>query len=371
MAITDNEGNPIDLSSIELSDAGEATQDTPNTEWNEGKPMGGEVGEDGKIIPPAEDPVEPETSENVEGKEEVNFEERTGDLVDGEQPTEDATEFYKGLGGILEEKGLMSLGEDGIQSEEQFLEAYEKEITSRLDARNKAVEEYMNAGVPYGVVSKIEKAIAETENISETDIAANEELSKNLILSEFQQRGFDNETASRYYNMFKDSGKATEEAMKALTMRKANLQNMLQGEIDKANKAKQDSVSAEDLLAKNLVKSIEKGEMLGRKITKPTQEKLKTMLNTVVGYTDSGQPLNALMKFKMENPVEFEKNLLYLYTVTGGFSNLGALDRSAETRVSRKFQNAVSNISSGKSFTERSSTPSKTNINMDDIDDIV
>ena len=62
--------------------------------------------------------------------------------------------------------------------------------------------------------------------------------------------------------------------------------------------------------AKNLAKSIEAGEILGKKISPRTAEMLKSTLNTVVAkHPATGEPLNAYMKYKLENPVDFEKNL--------------------------------------------------------------
>ena len=381
MAIVDNKGNAIDVDNLDDVNV-EAGADTSyvQPEFNDGKSLGGEVGEDGKIIEPTPTPEVDEDGNPIlvekpeDPKPGTSFEKPgEDDLTDGDvpQPNQEQSDFYKGLGSILEDKGLLKMGETPFTDEEGFIKAYETEINARLSDRNKTIEEYMNAGVPYSVVNKIEAAINNTAGITEDAIREDPDLGKNLILSEFNNRGFDETTANRYYDMFKESGKDVEEAMNALNLRKATLGNMLQEEIDKAKTSKATAAKAEDQLAVDLVKEIETGKVLDRNITKSTQGKLLKTLNTVVGYTQNGQPLNALMKFKLENPVQFEKNLLYLYTVTEGFSNLKSLDRSAESRVSRQFQNAVTNISSGKSFTEKSSTPNKTLIDIDSIDDIV
>ncbi len=379
MAIVDNEGNAIDVNNLEGVVIPEV-EETPTSTWNDGKPTGGVIGEDGKIIDEA--PVDKGEKGSEEGGETpteekpipVTFAKPGEDDLTGDKPPAvdaDQGEFYKGLGSILEDKGLIKLGDEPFTNEEGFIKAYETEINARLTDRNKAIEEYMNAGVPFSVVNKIEKAISSADSITEATIKENPELGKDLILSEFSNRGFDETTANRYYDMFKESGKVEEEAMNALNLRKATLGSMLQGEIDKAKADKTASIDREGQLATDLIKGIETGTILDRKITASTQEKLKKTLNTVVGYTKSGQPMNALMKYKMENPVDFEKNLLYLYTVTNGFSDLKSLDRSAESRISRQFKNAVTHISSGKSFTEKSSTPNKTLIDIDSIDDIV
>lgn len=377
MAIVDNEGKQIDVTKLEDVII-PPVEETPASTWNDGKAVGGEIGEDGKVIQKPDEEEKPDDIPKEEVKTVSFTKPGEDDLTlpgekseDGAQVDAEQTEFYKGLGGILEDKGLIKMGDTPFQTEEDFVKAYESEINSRLSERNKTIEDYMNAGIPFSAVNKIEKAITSADAITEEAIENNPKLAKDLIMSEFSNRGFDEATASRYYDMFKESGKVTTEAMNALNLRKATLSGMLQTEIDQAKANKTAALKKEDQLAVDLVKGIESGSVLDRTITASTQDKLKKVLNTVVGYTESGQPLNAVMKYKMENPVDFEKNLLYLYTVTNGFSDLKSLDRSAESRVSRQFKNAVTHISSGKSFTEKSSTPNKTLIDIDSIDDIV
>lgn len=320
----------------------------------------------------ADNIVKKDDKDDVEDVDEPKDDTDTDDV---EENKTEIAEFYSGLTGVLRNKGILNIPEDTvIEDEEGFLNTFEENITARIDARTKKVEEYMRAGVPYTVVSKIEGSLAKAEAITEEELKINSELAKSLIISEFTGRGFGEEQAAKYFEMMEKAGpdNVIAEASKSLELRKANLQNMLAEEVKKAKKAKEDNKKIELELAENLLKSIEKPEIFGRKVAPATQAKLSKALNTVVGYDEDGEPLNALMKFKLENPVDFEHKLLYLFTVTNGFENLTAFDRSAETRVSKSFKNAVNVISSGKSFADDTSSPSqKTKIDMDSIDDIV
>jgi len=374
----DNKGKEINMDNIDDIVDVEGTQ-APEKIWNDGEQLDKVYDSAGNDITPAPEPeldaegnpIIKDVEKELTPEEKIEFEKANDDLVNKDEEGTGDAEFFTGLAGLLSDRGLISEGDDPITNEEEFVARYEAEINSRLGDRAKAIEEYMSAGVSFSTISKIERAMSDTNAITEEQVRGDDDLAQNLVISEFKNRGFDDATAARYYEMFKTSGKHVEEAMSALNLRKANLNTMRDEELQRASSEKDNARTRAEEDANSIVKAIESGEILNRKVTAPTQAKLKRALQTVVGYTSSGEPMNAVMKYKHENPVEFEKNLLYLYTVTDGFSNLNALDRSAETRISKQFRDSVSNISSGKSFTEKSSTPNRTLIDMDTIDDIV
>jgi hypothetical protein len=100
--------------------------------------------------------------------------------------------------------------------------------------------------------------------------------------------------------------------------------------------------------------------------------KLQQLAATPVAYTEGGVPMNALMKFKMDNPIDFEHKLLYLFSATNGFTNLNSFDRSAESRLSNTMKNAVKTMSSSEDVSSNRVVAKKgTVINVDDIDDII
>ena len=360
MAITDSEGKPIDIDNIEDITEGPTPVEIPEQKT---QTDGEEEVQEG----------EQETQDEQE-KQKVVFDPATDDLLDEETEEEEETgerspetEFYVGLGGILKDKGLISAD---VQSEEDLVKAIESEVSARLDKRAKAIEDYMHAGVPYQAVMQVQNAITQTEAITEEEIKNDPELAKALVVSNFIQRGFDQEEAEGYYEDFVAAGTAEDKAIAARDVRVKTLQSMLQEEVQKAKDAASAKEQEQQTLATSVEKKIEEGEILGRKLTQGTQTRLKNMLTTVVDYDAAGQPLNEYMKYKLENPVEFETNLIYLYTVTEGFKNLKAFDRSAQTRISKQFRDAVTTISSGKSFVDTTKSK-KTTLDINSIDDII
>lgn len=375
--LTDINGNPIKLNEVE--DVGEFTPPAPGQE---------QVQQDITKSPEDQALEEAEAAAAAEAASKVTFTPPTDDLLDDDQIEEEDqvvdetggeeedkdkspdTILYEGLGSIFKEKGLFS--EDAeIKSEADFMEAFDTAVSNKLEAQAKEIQTYMKAGLPYEAVAQVQQAINTVAAVTEEDIKADPELAKNLIVGEFKNKGFSDEDSLSYYETFKSAGIDVQEALKAKASREAGLKNVLKTEVEKAQNAKIQAQVEREENAKKLAESLKEGKILGRTITDNTAKKLENVLNTVVGYSPTGEPLNAYMKYKEENPVDFEKYLLYLFTVTEGFDNLKAFDRSAQTRVSNTFRTAVSTISSGKSFVDKSTSPNKHSIDMNTIDDIV
>jgi hypothetical protein len=381
----DDDNKAIDVDTIEdIVDPTETQTVTPIPEWDEEAFTGTDeerVAAKAEHDQAVKDATTAAEEADKVAKAKPAFTERTADIIEDDDDAEgdeggdtdiDPTgEFFKGVTDVLAQKGLIAAPEEPITSEEDFATHIQKDMDAKIEARVKKAEEYMKSGVPYSVVNQIETAITEAASITEESLGESPELAKSLIKGEFLTRGFSEEQADGYVSMFETNGVLVEEGMKSLDLRKAGLDKMLADEIKKGtDKAAQDAIDYQKQL-KELEESISKPEIFKSKIAPSTIEKVRKTLNTVVGYDKDGAPLNAIMKYKLENPVDFEHKLLYLFTATNGFQDLNNFNRSAETRISRQFRDSVNLISSDKSFVDNSSTPGKTKIDVDSIDDIV
>jgi orotate phosphoribosyltransferase-like protein len=382
----DDDNKAIDVDTIEdIVDPTETQTVTPIPEWDEEAFTGTDeerVAAKAEHDQAVKDATTAAEEADKVAKAKPAFTERTADIMDddaddaegdegGDTDIDPTGEFFKGVTDVLAQKGLIAAPEEPITSEEDFATHIQKDMDAKIEARVKKAEEYMKSGVPYSVVNQIETAITEAASITEESLGESPELAKSLIKGEFLTRGFSEEQADGYVSMFETNGVLVEEGMKSLDLRKAGLDKMLADEIKKGtDKAAQDAIDYQKQL-KELEESISKPEIFKSKIAPSTIEKVRKTLNTVVGYDKDGAPLNAIMKYKLENPVDFEHKLLYLFTATNGFQDLNNFNRSAETRISRQFRDSVNLISSDKSFVDNSSTPGKTKIDVDSIDDIV
>ena len=294
-----------------------------------------------------------------------------GDGDDDPDVSPEAT-FYSGVVDILKKRDFFQqedLGE--IKSDVDLASALDKEIEARLSDKYKELDALAKTGAPVDVVVKLQNGLDQLGQINENVIEQSPEIAQQLIIEDFMNRGFSQEDSVKYFGLIEQAGNSTEEAMKALGARKDQFTKAITDVKTKAqaDKAAEEAKRVSD--AKELAKAFEANKILGRDVGPSTRERLKKLVNTTVGHTTDGQPLNELMKFKVDNPVEFEQKLSYLFLVTNGFKDLKSFDRSAETRVSRGLKEAVNVLSTDGGPIARAKATGKNVIDLDSIDDIV
>tara|TARA_R110000851_G_scaffold87648_1_gene191079 strand:+ start:34101 stop:35192 length:1092 start_codon:yes stop_codon:yes gene_type:complete len=286
-------------------------------------------------------------------------------------PNSEEAEVYKGVASILGKEGFFTSEAelDAVNSPQALAELMNKEVQARLTDEQKHIQEYMNKGLDLGVVSKIQKSLDQTNGIEAKDIAASPEYAKRLIAEEFTLRGMDGQY---YADLFEKAGTLETEGVKALAMRKESLQGALTKEEAKAELAVQSKKDAQDAHIAAFEKQLGNKEYLGRAVTEVTTEKIKSLVNTPVAYASDGSPMNAIMDFKEKNPAEYEYAVAHLFHRTNGFKDTKFFDRSAETRVSKGFKNAVSSLSASDDI--QNSRLSRNNpkvIDVETIDDVI
>ena len=333
----------------------------------------------GAEAPSVTPPVDPDKP-IVPNLEKSSFDAAKDDLLEDPEGTEGAgvigdspdKVFYKGVVDILKGKDFFqqdNLGE--ITNDSELAAALDKEIEARLTDKYKELDALAKTGAPVDEVVNLQQGLTQLEAFNEEHIAQSPEIAQQLIIEDFIQRGFSQEESVKYYDLINKGGNTTEEAMRALDARKTHYSTAITNVKNKALQDKADFKSKEEANIAALETAFEANEILGRSVGPGTTQKLKTMVHTPVAYTKSGQPMNEVMKFRFDNPVEFEQKLSYLFLVTNGFKDLKAFDRSAETRVSRGMKEAVNVLSTDGGPISRASTSGKNVIDMNSIDDIV
>ena len=363
---------PIDMSEVEdiVDDVQESTQ------WG---------GEEPPTTPDEVDPLDPPISDEVieenptfgkPGGDDLLPEEDEDDPgeVEEKETDDDDSEFFQGVVGILQGKDLFkSMEKEGIKSAEDFSNAIEKEVASRLDAKQQEILEYMGEGVDVTKLNKLNQGLTTLHSITPEVLEANPNVARDLILGDFIERGFSREDADKYYGLIEKGGATQEEAAKALTRRVATFSTAIEDVKKEAvtKREQAESTAKGQLVA--LEKALDATSILDRTVGTATRAKMKAMVSTPVGEGPNGTPINALMKYKLDNPIDFEQKLTYLFTVTNQFKDLKSFDRSAETRVSKRLKGVVKTLSSSGGPMGAASANNKdtVTINMDTIDDIV
>lgn len=294
-------------------------------------------------------------------------ENNTGDREDTySEKGEDASpnkHFYSSVAKALKGEGIFQTLEDNeveeISSAEDFAEAVNKQIHSMLDDRQKRIDEALNSGVSISDIQRCEKALEFFNSLQENDIIdesdKGEKLRKQLIYTDFINRGYSTERAQREVQKSFSSGTDIEDAKEALASNKEFFQSEYDNIIREAKEEEQKEVEKRKKQAEDLRRSIlEDNKIFGDlQVDKVTRRKIYDNISKPV-YKDpeTGELFTAIQKYEMENRPEFLKNIGVLFTLTDGFKNL---DNLVKNKVRKEVKKGLRELEHTLNNTSRTS----------------
>lgn len=271
--------------------------------------------------------------------------------------------FYSSVAKALKEEGIFQTLEDNeveeISSAEDFAEAVNKQIHSMLDDRQKRIDEALNSGVSISDIQRCEKALEFFNSLQENDIIdesdKGEKLRKQLIYTDFMNRGYSTERAQREVQKSFSSGTDIEDAKEALASNKEFFQSEYDNIIREAKEEEQKEVEKRKKQAEDLRRSIlEDNKIFGDlQVDKVTRRKIYDNISKPV-YKDpeTGELFTAIQKYEMENRPEFLKNIGVLFTLTDGFKNL---DNLVKNKVRKEVKKGLRELEHTLNNTSRTS----------------
>lgn len=271
--------------------------------------------------------------------------------------------FYSSVAKALKEEGIFQTFEDNeveeISSAEDFAEAVNKQIHSMLDDRQKRIDEALNSGVSISDIQRCEKALEFFNSLQENDIIdesdKGEKLRKQLIYTDFINRGYSTERAQREVQKSFSSGTDIEDAKEALASNKEFFQSEYDNIIREAKEEEQKEVEKRKKQAEDLRRSIlEDNKIFGDlQVDKVTRRKIYDNISKPV-YKDpeTGELFTAIQKYEMENRPEFLKNIGVLFTLTDGFKNL---DNLVKNKVRKEVKKGLRELEHTLNNTSRTS----------------
>lgn len=271
--------------------------------------------------------------------------------------------FYSSVAKALKEEGIFQTLEDNeveeISSAEDFAEAVNKQIHSMLDDRQKRIDEALNSGVSISDIQRCEKALEFFNSLQENDIIdesdKGEKLRKQLIYTDFINRGYNAERAQREVQKSFSSGTDIEDAKEALTSNKEFFQTEYDNIIKEAKEEEQKEVEKRKKQAEDLKRSIlEDTKIFGDlQVDKVTRRKIYDNISKPV-YKDpeTGELFTAIQRYEMENRTEFLKNIGLLFTLTDGFKNL---DNLVKNKVRKEVKKGLRELEHTLNNTSRTS----------------
>lgn len=258
-----------------------------------------------------------------------------------------ASSVFPALAKYMKEKELVSLPTDEVKTEEDFVNLMIKEIEdtkySGLTDNQKMYMQGIEAGIPDEQMRTNVDAISNLESITEEELKENKELRLELIRTDLVEQGWDEDRINKQIDRLVTANEDFDEAMHSRANINAKRKELIDEQTKDAQLAQQDAVKAQEEQLENLKASIYGTNTVLKSVNVDAalQNKVFKLITTPVGKMPDGQPVNALIKDRVENPIEFEKNLYYMYELTNGFKDLNRFVRKAENTAAKELRAAI------------------------------
>ena len=296
------------------------------------------------------------------GKEtlEENLEDINANGIDGlENIKVEDTEKNKNIGNsplsslanaLFKDGVLTNLKEEEIKTiktADDFAAVFEKEIQSRIDEKNKRIDEALNLGVEPSEIKKNENLIQYLNGISEDTIKDETEqatqLRMNLIVQDFMNKGFTQERAIKEANKSVAAGSDIDDALEALESNKTHFNKQYSDLINTAKREqeeyKQTIIQRDTDVRENILKN---EKLFADMNVTPAIRKLAVENIQKPVFTDKeGNKFSAIQKYEKENPVDFLSKVALFYTITDGFTNIDKITSNTKGKIKSKALNEL------------------------------
>ena len=296
-----------------------------------------------------ETPKDKEEKENKEATEVVDVDSLFTDEPesvgsgDNNKEKEDTTSkegtspnFYSSIAKTFAEDGVFqNLDEEAlskVNDAESFLDLVEQQVQSKLDEKQKRIDQALNAGIEPTQIQRFENNMKILNSITEDSISEEgekgENLRKNIIYEDYIQKGFSKERAIKAVERSIAAGTDIEDAKEALQSCKDQVNKAYNDAIKKAEEEKANEEKELKEQAEALKKSIlsDKKPFGDLEIDKSTRQRVFDAISKPV-FTDpeTGERLTALQKYEADNHNDFMKYVGLTYVLTDGFKSLDGL----------------------------------------------
>ena len=244
--------------------------------------------------------------------------------------------FYSSIAKTFAEDGVFqNLDEEAlskVNDAESCLDLVEQQVQSKLDEKQKRIDQALNAGIEPTQIQRFENNMKILNSITEDSISEEgekgENLRKNIIYEDYIQKGFSKERAIKAVERSIAAGTDIEDAKEALQSCKDQVNKAYNDAIKKAEEEKANEEKELKEQAEALKKSIlsDKKPFGDLEIDKSTRQRVFDAISKPV-FTDpeTGERLTALQKYEADNHNDFMKYVGLTYVLTDGFKSLDGL----------------------------------------------
>jgi len=308
----------------------------------------------GAIEPPV-DPNEPVDPDNQDGK--------NTKLV------------YSNIAKLLKEEGLFDeeLDLEKVESSDSLVDALRGEIKkNELSDLSDTQKEYLKAvrdGVPDTMFAQHQKTAESYNTITESMVAENDELRKNIILTDLTSKGVSDKQAETLYKSLADSGEDITEALTSLNNLKESEAKRYQVEVDKIKASNEEVANEEKGRFKKLKNSVYETKEIIKdyKITEKLRDSVYKTMTKGVAYGEDGRPISKFTSERDKDPIGFDTKLYFLFEMTKGFKDFSIFEKKAQSKASQELERVVKE----SNIMNRTGKPNLPDVNETDIPQII
>jgi hypothetical protein len=303
-----------------------------------------------------ETPSDDISQESVAGRDE---EEESLD----KEPDESLPKLYSTLARALKEEGFFS---DLELEENEVIDSFDKLGDKIKQANNKAIKdalgfgleevngltelqkEYLQAlkaGIPPERFVESKQDEVAIDSLTDEQLATNEELRKEIITRAYMSKGISEEKAKRLAQTHIDLAEDLDEAKSARDEIKAAVVAQRKSEIEYQSKLREEQQKQYQEYEGSLKKQFFEVDKMGEIFDVPKQlrDRMYESISKPVAKTEDGTLVNAITKYQMENPIEFQHKLAWFYSITDGFKKFDTFITKKATSAAAKQLESVLN----------------------------
>lgn len=293
-------------------------------------------------------PVEDtEAGDNTEEQEEDNGEKPSS------QETKDSSPFTPFAKLLVEEGATPNLNLEEFDGTPQgLIKAIQQEIEyntnmykESLDPRVKWLQDNIDEGVAFEDLLAIDKQRMSLNFITEDTLSTDENVQKQIVKEYLKETTkFSDSLIDKQIERLEITGELTDEAKSYFEELKQINAAKEQQAVEQAKVRQQEFRQQQEKILNDFKETLEKTEEIipGIKLNRNIKDQIfKTLTTPVTQDPNTGAPLNAIAKARLEDPINFEKNLAYVWLATKGFKDFSTLNSAGKKTAMKEFESAL------------------------------
>lgn len=224
------------------------------------------------------------------------------------------------------------------------IDFYVNQYKSQMPAEIQRLLNGYEAGVPFDEMLKITSDAIRYSNIKDETLLENTTLQKSIVKDYLDKTTKLPELMkTKMISQWEDSLELGEQSKVALEELKS-FQREQESEAIKAQQLQQENYKEQQTQALNNLNKHILGlnEIVpGIKVNDVLKKRIKDNLTIPIGRDSNGTPINKFTKYMIDNPIEGEVTLNYLYEVTGGFKDFSVFKKSGSTQALKDLEKAA------------------------------